>query len=134
MVKRILNAEQRIAARAREQKYQRSEKGKANARRYYLNNKERVDRRTYDNLLKKTYGITIEDYNKMFEEQKGCCAICGRHQSEEKKRLHTDHDHATGKVRGLLCVKCNNLLGQAKDSIEILELSIEYLKRHNVSE
>jgi hypothetical protein len=122
---------QKISANASSKKYQKSDKGKANAHRFYIKNKERIDKRTYNNLLKRTYGITIEDYNFLFNLQSGCCAICGKHQSAEKKRLHVDHDHATGKIRGLLCVNCNSMLGQAKDSINILQNSIEYLKRHN---
>ena len=61
--------------------------------------------------LKCEYGITLEDYNKLFDEQNGCCAICGKHQSEFKRPLSVDHDHNTGKVRGLLCTPCNNGLG-----------------------
>ena len=46
----------------------------------------------------------------MFKEQYGCCAICGKHQSELKKALAVDHDHRTGKVRGLVCNMCNYLI------------------------
>ena len=61
--------------------------------------------------LQRTYGISNEDYNVMFKGQEGCCAICGRHQREFKKRLHVDHNHTTGQVRALLCAKCNTGLG-----------------------
>jgi len=50
------------------------------------------------------------DYNKMFEEQSGCCYLCDKHQSEQKYRLGIDHSHQTGKVRGLLCNACNTKL------------------------
>lgn len=80
--------------------------------------------------LKFAYGITIEDWQKMFEEQKGCCAICHRHQTEFQKRLFVDHDHATGKVRQLLCQQCNMTLGAARDDIEVLKNAIDYLLRH----
>jgi len=59
------------------------------------------------NQLKINYGLTVGEYDIMFEKQQGCCAICGIHQSELKKRLFVDHDHKTGKVRGLLCINCN---------------------------
>jgi len=59
----------------------------------------------------KQYDMTLDDYNRIFAEQDGCCAICGRHQSEFKRRLHVDHDHVSEKVRGLLCADCNFLLG-----------------------
>ena len=81
--------------------------------------------------LKSTYGITPEDYNNMFKEQKGCCAICGVHQSERKKRLAVDHCHKTGKIRGLLCSNCNTGIGNLRDSIELLEQAIKYLRRYN---
>ena len=76
--------------------------------------------------LKKFYGITLEDYNRMFAEQNGCCAMCGRHQSEFKRRLAVDHDHKTSKVRGLLCTGCNVKLGVLEDR-DLVELSKVYL-------
>lgn len=79
--------------------------------------------------LKTTYNITVEDWNKMFEEQKGCCKICGIHQSNTSC-FHTDHDHITGEVRGLLCQKCNHMLGLVNDDVSILEKAIKYLKKH----
>jgi hypothetical protein len=79
---------------------------------------------------KRQYGITLEKYNEMFEEQKGSCAICGRHQTEFARRLAVDHDHNTMKIRALLCVKCNRLLGLAHDDISVLRSAIEYLEKH----
>ena len=81
--------------------------------------------RDYD--LKVRYGITPEHYNELFEAQKGCCKICGRHQSELKKTLHIDHDHKTGYVRGLLCRGCNHGLGNFTDNPELLRQAIKYL-------
>ncbi len=73
-------------------------------------------------------GITIEgrpfttvDYDRAYQVQGGCCAACGKHQSEIEKRLHADHDHLTGEFRWLLCVKCNLVLGYVNDSPELLE-------------
>lgn len=80
-------------------------------------------------VLKREYGITIEDYNKMFAEQKGKCLICDTHQSEVSRAFPVDHCHETGKVRGLLCHSCNGGLGLAKDSISILRGMIAYLER-----
>ncbi len=78
--------------------------------------------------LKRQYNITPIDYDAMYEEQEGCCAICFTHQSSMKYRLHVDHDHKTGKVRGLLCKNCNLALGNFQDSVELLAKAIEYLK------
>lgn len=77
------------------------------------------------------YGITLKDYDELLQKQNGKCAIC--QQIEIKKNQHglvslaVDHDHKTGKVRGLLCSKCNCLLGYAKDSIINLKKAIDYL-------
>lgn len=62
--------------------------------------------------LKTKFGITLDNYNQMFIEQNGCCAVCGKHQSKFQRRLAVDHNHETGKVRGLLCPNCNTLLGR----------------------
>lgn len=74
----------------------------------------------------------MNDYDRLFSLQKGKCAICMQPQnSSRNKALAVDHDHTTGKVRGLLCDTCNRALGLFKDDIFILSMSIEYLKRNN---
>ncbi len=75
----------------------------------------------------RSYGITIEDYNKMFAEQEGKCGICGTHSMEEY--LCVDHDHKTMEVRGLLCQPCNLGLGKLGDTIESVENALNYLRR-----
>jgi len=77
--------------------------------------------------LKNVFGITLEAFNAMFEEQKGCCYICGVHQSLLKKNLCVDHCHITGKVRKLLCFKCNVGIGMLNDSSEMLGKAKDYL-------
>lgn len=68
---------------------------------------------------KQVYGITVEDYDRMFDEQGGVCAICG---NGTKRRLAVDHNHETGVVRGLLCPRCNQHLEWCIDyEIEIGE-------------
>lgn len=59
------------------------------------------------------YGITLEDYEAMLERQDGGCAICGR--PPQGKRLSVDHNHSNGRVRGLLCVRCNSAVGLLDD-------------------
>jgi hypothetical protein len=81
--------------------------------------------------LKKRYGITVEDYNNLFEFQKGCCAICRKHQSQLNVSLAVDHDHANGNIRGLLCFNCNSGLGRFKDNTDLLINAIKYLTRGN---
>jgi hypothetical protein len=79
-------------------------------------------------------GCSKEQYLALLEEQGGKCAICGAihgHRSRYDKvcRFAVDHDHETGKVRGLLCNNCNRGLGRFKDSIKNLEAALRYLKR-----
>ena len=78
------------------------------------------------NLIRK-YGITIQQYDKMFEDQGGCCYICGKPDSNFAFGLGVDHDHETVKIRGLLCKNCNQGIGFLQDNIELLRKEIEYL-------
>lgn len=71
------------------------------------------------------YGITEADYQAMVERQEGKCAIC----FTEEKKLHIDHDHNTGIIRGLLCSNCNRGIGYLGDSAERLESAARYLRR-----
>ena len=79
----------------------------------------------------KNFGITVEDYEFMFERQGGTCAICGSPETEfvmgVKKRLSVDHCHQTGRVRGLLCSKCNLGLGYFLDNWVLIDNAMEYL-------
>lgn len=83
----------------------------------------------HNSKLVAEYGITAEDYQKLFDEQQGCCAICGKHQINFKRRLAVDHCHTTLKVRGLLCSPCNTMLGHAKDNVSTLQAAILYLTK-----
>lgn len=80
--------------------------------------------RSYD--VKRKYGISIADYDRMMDEQNGACAICGGTDTTFG-RLAIDHCHDTKKVRGLLCNVCNRSLGGFRDSTEILMNAIKYL-------
>ena len=80
--------------------------------------------------LKKAYGITANEYDAMVVLQNGGCAICGSTKVGGRglnSRLAVDHDHITGRVRGLLCTSCNNGLGRFKDNPEFLQKGIDYL-------
>lgn len=83
-----------------------------------------------DNAYKYRYNISLEDYNEKFNIQNGRCGICGRHQTEVKKRLAVDHDHVTGQVRSLLCDDCNKAIGCLQDSSEVVMKAFEYLWRY----
>lgn len=83
--------------------------------------------RTAGNVERK-FGLTPEAWNIMFEEQGGVCAIC-KNPETQNRRISVDHDHETGKVRGLLCNNCNRGLGLLKDSLHTLSSAVEYLKK-----
>ena len=90
---------------------------------------ENGSRRNRELMIK--YGIDLDEYNRLAESQNDSCAICRKTDkgtARGKIRYWSvDHDHATGKIRGLLCQQCNALLGMAKDDIDILQKAIEYL-------
>lgn len=90
-------------------------------------------RQRYADGLKYKYGITIEQYDAMLAAQNGGCAVCEKCEADVKKnRLHVDHAHATGEVRGLLCTQCNMAVGNAYDNPERLEALAAYLRRHQL--
>ena len=76
------------------------------------------------------YGLLDKDYLAKIDEQHNLCAICKTKQ--EGKILAVDHNHVTGKVRGLLCTNCNVGIGNLKDNIQILQSAIEYLQRYSL--
>jgi len=103
-------------------------------RRAYLNSKKKYPELIRKKHLKETYGLTIEEYDQMFEKQNGICAICGKREMTKNqygvRRLGVDHNHKTGKIRGLLCHKCNTMLGYADENISILLGATIYLERY----
>ena len=82
-------------------------------------------RRRY--LLKKNYGLSLQDFDNMLKTQNYLCAICLDDKPGGVGTWKIDHDHATGKVRGLLCNSCNTMLGHAKDSLDIIYSASLYL-------
>lgn len=86
------------------------EKAREQDKRCYEKNKDSISKRRVNERLKSRYGVTVEWYDFQFDFQDGACAIC-RQCPKKGKRLVVDHDHKTGKVRGLLCHSCNLKLG-----------------------
>lgn len=80
--------------------------------------------------LMKDFGISLEDYEHMLSLQGGRCDICGVEENPDGRRFHVDHDHTTGKVRGLLCGPCNSGIGLLKEDLAILTAAIKYLDKH----
>lgn len=85
--------------------------------------------------LKNKFGISVQQYDAMYAAQGGVCAICGSAETKvirgQVQRLAVDHDHTTGKVRGLLCHVCNVALGMLRDSPKLLQKALEYVQHHS---
>jgi hypothetical protein len=114
--------------RAKQWAKENPERVAANHARYRADGRKKAaDRRSY---LKRTYGITPEDYDETLAAQGGVCAICGRKPRSDIS-LHVDHDHESGRRRGLLCFKCNNALGDFRDDIVQLQRAVSYLLDHD---
>jgi hypothetical protein len=135
---------------------EKKQKLKEYSRQYYLLNKDRIISRIKETskteefkekrkvfnkarkeknrevYYKKRYGITLMQYNQLLTIQNNTCAICKIAETEIKHGRNTyfavDHCHISGKVRGLLCYKCNSLLGFVNDKIETLKNAIKYLE------
>lgn len=79
------------------------------------------------------FGINLQEYEEMFKAQGGVCAICKKpeeslhHITKEIKRLAVDHDHKTGKIRGLLCFRCNTFIGRCEDDVSFFSSIVAYL-------
>lgn len=87
-------------------------------------------------MYKSKYGITLKKYSDMLASQNGVCAICGTHEQSVQfgkvVELSVDHNHITGEVRGLLCMACNQGLGQlqADKGCDLLEAAIKYINQN----
>jgi hypothetical protein len=83
--------------------------------------------------IKYNYGITIQEFDRILIEQGGVCAICGKSEdmllNGTPTRLSVDHNHSTGKVRGILCRKCNVGIGYFNDDVSLLERAYKYLSK-----
>lgn len=96
------------------------------ARKSAWNKTEAGKRSAAATKLRQRFGLTLEDYERMYEEQAGKCLTCDSSESHRGHRLAVDHCHTTGKVRGLLCKSCNVALGNARENPNILRRLAEY--------
>ena len=112
------------------QKYRNTLKGKKTKSNYMKKYKETTVYQQYQRRyrLNKTYGITPEEFDKMYVEQNGCCYLCNKSEKELSTKLHIDHNHKTGKVRHLLCKKCNSGIGLFNDDPILLQKATDYIK------
>ncbi len=89
--------------------------------------KECSNKRARENAMLRDFGLTLLQYDLILLDQDGSCKICGKKKSGGLGRFHVDHNHKTGKIRGLLCNKCNPMLGHAHDDPKILIAAANYL-------
>lgn len=126
-------------------KYHKTPQGKEKRKKWVDQNKEKIEeyKEVYRNdpektkaskkyhrkyWLMKQFGLTPDDYDRMLKDQNGCCAICGSDKSGNRsKNFMIDHDHGTGKVRGLLCRRCNQAIGAFDDNPDLLRKAADYL-------
>ncbi|KKN19342.1 hypothetical protein LCGC14_0946770 [marine sediment metagenome] len=134
-----LNKQCRKCSAIRAAKYRQSTSGSQVQRKYYRKNRDKIltytkayqkarPLATRNRALLRRYSLTIEQHQQIYSSQNCCCALCGNPTPYDK--IHTDHEHETGKVRGLLCCRCNMGLGFWEDSIEGLQRAIEYLRKN----
>jgi hypothetical protein len=123
------NREARNAAR-REWSLKNPEKQREATQRWWRENPDRIK----DTILRSKYGISLERYNQILQEQGGGCGICGGPPQGGRGGYHVDHNHETGVVRGILCGHCNLLLGHAKESLDVLTKAQAYLIKYEIRE
>lgn len=99
-------------------------------RKYAFENPELMKKKDRKNSLKRFWNMSLEDFKALKQNQGGTCALCDKTESSPHKSLCIDHDHSTGKIRGLLCDTHNRAIGLFKDSIEDLKKAIKYLESH----
>jgi hypothetical protein len=96
----------------------------------YKQSKQRHVRYAVDNYTKKMYGISLSRKAELIKQQKESCTICGTTDPKHKNGWQIDHDHETGKVRGIVCHACNLTLGSSKEDIHRLQRCLAYIRFH----
>lgn len=113
----------------RVKRWQQENAGRVNAYHRSRRAKPEVKRADRSAYLKRKYGITIERYDELLASQGGECAICGREPRPDIS-LHLDHDHESGQLRGILCFRCNNALGDFDDDVSLLRAAVRYVESY----
>lgn len=124
MVETVLEKKARAM---REWRQKNPERARALKQKWVSENKEKHQASQRNAALKMRYGITLDRYNEMLDQQNNRCAICGVESGEGRNRLIVDHCHNSGSVRKLLCQPCNAVLGMSFEKIETLQSAINYL-------
>jgi 23S rRNA G2069 N7-methylase RlmK/C1962 C5-methylase RlmI len=109
------------------------QKHKAHSRRQMrerYQNRADVRERVRNEGFKRTYGITVDQYNKMLAVQKNKCAVCNKDQKLFERRFDIDHCHETGTVRGLCCIRCNRGMGLLQDNPQLLRAAADHIEKY----
>ena len=114
-------------AKAAVKRWQQENSERLNAYRRERNAKPEVKRRLRDGYYRRTYGVSADEVDEMLRRQGGGCAVCGD-KPERLASMHLDHDHEAGRLRGLLCLSCNQGIGKFRDDPDLLRAAADYLE------
>lgn len=118
--------------RYRERHPERSrEASRLGQQRYREQYPERSSASLWASSLRRNYGIGPDEFDALLSKQNGRCAICGTDDPGTRK-FNVDHDHETGKIRGILCQRCNLAIGHFKDNLDIMENAMRYVRSGGV--
>ena len=117
-------AENRAREIARVKQWQQDNKDRVNQK--HREYREARPEAIREGHLRRRFGLTLESYAQLLAAQGGGCAICGDPEPEGGSH-HVDHDHETDAVRGILCVRCNNALGQLREDVDLVARAMDYL-------
>lgn len=109
--------------------YARDATNRARIHAYQVEYRKKYRPRRQARELELFYGISQSQYDAMLSEQNGACAICGKPEKRQGRRLGVDHCHETGEIRGLICLKCNIGIGSFDDDPATLMCAVRYLKK-----
>jgi hypothetical protein len=124
--------------RAREWRRANAEKVRENDKRWRENNKDKIKQRYKERShknrayhLRRKYGLSTESISAILEQQRGACPICKKDLGDKTINIHIDHDHRSGKTRGILCRVCNTGIGHFDDNPDLLLAAVAYLQKHS---
>ena len=120
------DSEMRARTTARVTRWQQENRERYLANQAWYKTEGRLKASARRSHLKRTFGMTEEEYQRRLREQGGRCAVCKR-PPKPGKSLHVDHDHETGHVRGLLCFSCNAALGHFQDDLARIDAALIYV-------
>jgi ribosomal protein L20 len=124
-------AEHRELGRKKHRQYYESHKAehRAKARKYYLSHREQAKQSARKHWMRTLYNLAPRQHSFIYVKQLGCCAVCGDPTPYDK--MQTEHNHTTGKVRGLTCARCNLLVGMLESYGDLVPMAQKYIEADN---